>query len=1153
MRKRILFTAIALLALTLQGRAQKFLEIFQDGVVINRVLASVVDSITMAETVPPTINMWHSGSIFLSYYYNDIDSITVSYEDYPVSYIGVVGFNDDLYKKGVGILAPSTVGSYKSFINGLPQKDGSLLYYAVDNALDMLEEADITTPLKSVHFITFTDGLDLGSIMMQDNYLSTREYLNAMSTRIRQTQIEDLPLNAYTVGLRGNDVTNVEQFQNNLICLASTEDNAFEVSNINELRSRFSEIANKIINVSTRQTVSVKIPGTDSGTRMRFVFDGMPASESSLYIEGTFNLRDRSLCDVTYHGMKARSGSTVQGTQVGIFVTFTFTGLQRLDGNGMIPMGNIKHYYQTSNTSDWQVNSEFSPGNNSQQSVTYTGTSLFLVLDCSSSLGGDFSRMKSYANEFIDMIAGNALPVVMNPPQHVTATMDPNDFAVNVSWDVVKYAKSYKVFRSNSSGTNILVADNITATNWKDRNPSVGNNSYRVSAIRGDLESGQSASASLNCPFDAPKNVKAALADNDFVVNVSWDAVTYAKSYKVFRSNSSYGTYTLVAENITSTKWVDRNPLSGNNYYKVSAVRGDIESSQSGYASVTCSLGTPQNVTAALDDNDFVVNVSWDAVTYAKSYKVFRSSSKSGAYTLVKENITSTTWTDTNPNAGDNYYKVSAVRGEMESSQSNYAFVKYVLNAPQNVTAAIDDNAFVVNVSWDAVKYAKSYKVFRSNSSYGTYTLVAENITSTKWTDTNPLSGNNYYKVCTVRGEMESSQSGYASVNYALNTPQDVTATLDDNDFVVHVSWSAVKHAKCYRVSRSKSKTGTYTILAESLTTTSWTDPNPMIGDNYYKVEAFYDDMKSDMSNYAYVKCTFNAPQNVTASLDDNELVINVSWSAVKYAKSYKVFRSKSSSGTYTLVAENISTTTWTDTNPLVGSNYYKVSAVCGELESSQSGYAYVEFEKPLCPDGNHPHMIDLGLPDGTKWACCNVGATSPESYGGYYAWGETEEKDDYDWSTYLYCNGSISTMTKYCIHNSYGYNGFTDGLTELLPEDDAATANWGSGWQMPTVEQFQELINSEYTTTEWTTLNGVKGRKITSKSNGNSIFLPAAGYRSDASLYDVGSYGHYWSRSLETYGSNYARSLYFRSGYISTYDDYRYCGQSVRPVRVQN
>ena len=489
----------------------------------------------------------------------------------------------------------------------------------------------------------------------------------------------------------------------------------------------------------------------------------------------------------------------------------------------------------------------------------------------------------------------------------------------------------------------------------------------------------------------------------------------------------------------------------------------------------------------------------------------------------------------------------------MESSQSGYASVNYALNTPQDVTATLDDNDFVVHVSWSAVKHAKCYRVSRSKSKTGTYTILAESLTTTSWTDPNPMIGDNYYKVEAFYDDMKSDMSNYAYVKCTFNAPQNVTASLDDNELVINVSWSAVKYAKSYKVFRSNSSSGTYTLVAENITTTSWTDPNPMIGDNYYKVEAFYDDMKSDLSNYAYVKCSFDAPQNVTATPNHN--VVNVSWSAVKYAKSYKVFRSNSSSGSYTLVAENISTTTWTDTNPLVGSNYYKVSAVCGELESSKSGYAYVKFEKPLCPDGNHPHMIDLGLPDGTKWACCNVGATSPESYGGYYAWGETEEKDLYDWSTYLYCNGSNDTLTKYSINNSYnyGYNGFTDGLTELLPEDDAATANWGSSWRMPTYNQMEELINSKYTTTEWTTLNGVKGRKITSNSNGNSIFLPAAGYRSDASLKGVGAYGYYWSRSLITNISSCACRLYFDSGSVDKLYSGRYYGQSVRPVRVQN
>ena len=187
---------------------------------------------------------------------------------------------------------------------------------------------------------------------------------------------------------------------------------------------------------------------------------------------------------------------------------------------------------------------------------------------------------------------------------------------------------------------------------------------------------------------------------------------------------------------------------------------------------------------------------------------------------------------------------------------------------------------------------------------------------------------------------------------------------------------------------------------------------------------------------------------------------------------------------------------------------------------------------------------VDLGLPSGTLWATCNVGASSPEEYGDYFAWGETEPKSDYNWSTNKYCKGTVDTMTRYC----------TCGiLTELEPSDDAATANWGSGWQMPSDEQLEELYNISYTTTTWTTMNGVEGWKITSKSNGNSIFLPAAGYRDDTSLSNAGSFGDYWSRSLNSSSSNYACSLGFYSSSIGTSNSRRYYGQSVRPVRVKN
>ncbi|MBQ6728596.1 MAG: hypothetical protein IJQ83_00515 [Bacteroidales bacterium] len=189
---------------------------------------------------------------------------------------------------------------------------------------------------------------------------------------------------------------------------------------------------------------------------------------------------------------------------------------------------------------------------------------------------------------------------------------------------------------------------------------------------------------------------------------------------------------------------------------------------------------------------------------------------------------------------------------------------------------------------------------------------------------------------------------------------------------------------------------------------------------------------------------------------------------------------------------------------------------------------------------------VDLGLPSGLLWATCNVGADNPEDYGGYFAWGETQPKDYYDWSTYQYCNGSNSTMTKYCTNADYGNNGFVDNQTTLFPEDDAATTNWGSDWRMPTKEEWQELYNN--TTWTWTTQNGVNGRLFTA-ANGNSLFLPAAGSRWDGELDYAGSYGYYWSSSLYTDRPGSAWYLDVNSGDTYVGNNYRYVGFSVRPV----
>ncbi len=198
----------------------------------------------------------------------------------------------------------------------------------------------------------------------------------------------------------------------------------------------------------------------------------------------------------------------------------------------------------------------------------------------------------------------------------------------------------------------------------------------------------------------------------------------------------------------------------------------------------------------------------------------------------------------------------------------------------------------------------------------------------------------------------------------------------------------------------------------------------------------------------------------------------------------------------------------------------------------------------------NGHEYVDLGL--SVKWATCNVGANSPTDYGDYYAWGETETKPTYNWSTYKWCNGSSSTMTKYCTSSSYGK---VDNKTVLDPEDDAAHVKWGGNWRMPTYAEFTELTNTNNCSWTWKTNyngSGINGYEVRSKKSGYTdkfIFLPAAGDRSGGSLYDVGSWGHYWSSSLYSGNSGYACGLNFGSGGVTRRDYSRYYGLSVRPV----
>ena len=237
----------------------------------------------------------------------------------------------------------------------------------------------------------------------------------------------------------------------------------------------------------------------------------------------------------------------------------------------------------------------------------------------------------------------------------------------------------------------------------------------------------------------------------------------------------------------------------------------------------------------------------------------------------------------------------------------------------------------------------------------------------------------------------------------------------------------------------------------------------------------------------------------------------------------------------------------------------YSVTQTYQQQTIVVSGYGYginlqnsdtVEqtFEVPAIED-NHEY-VDLGLPSGTLWATCNVGASSPEEYGDHFAWGETSPKDYYDSSTYKWCyydNNGYWQLTKYDYSSFPTIEG--DGKTELDPEDDAAYVNWNPYWRMPTSDQIEELVNC--CSWQWTQRNGVNGQLGTGQ-NGNTIFLPAAGYRWRESLSNVGSVGRYWSRSLCSYDTADAYLLNFYSFNVyNCFNFNRFNGFAIRAVRV--
>lgn len=328
-------------------------------------------------------------------------------------YVGITGFSDNVtFFNSVShryvTLSQNNSYEFTTFINSLSMGDATVLYYAIDNNLDYLAKCSFPSDLTSVNIITFTDGLNQGSRALdkQDGNhgyaTNDKTYVSAISEKLKNTKIGGLPITAYSIGIRGKDVQGdaITTFRDNLIKLSSSQANAMEVSNMDEVSAKFIEIAESLYKKSESKDLTITIPMPSEQEKERFTFDNIGDAETSkCYLEGVY--ANGALTNIKYVGCMSNSGSVVKEKSAGgVKISFNFENFTDKNGNA-ISTTKMQQWHMESGQNTWTRNSEFKPTESIVVHEERKSAVVMLILDCSSSLGNDFPKVKTAANNFI--------------------------------------------------------------------------------------------------------------------------------------------------------------------------------------------------------------------------------------------------------------------------------------------------------------------------------------------------------------------------------------------------------------------------------------------------------------------------------------------------------------------------------------------------------------------------------------------------------------------------------------------------------------------------------------------------------------------------------------------------------------------------------
>ena len=328
-------------------------------------------------------------------------------------YLGMSTFERSLTYFPAHLISEETLESYNTIVDNLELTtlNGTALYYSIDEDITSMQAITLPNDLFNVSIVTFTDGLDEGSLSYRRGVYKTKaEYLDALHTRLTDEQVSGLPIKSYAIGLKGTDAqSNITEFRNNLNKIASTPENTndkyvYEISSISELNSSFESIADQLSQNIRVQKVVVSIPYPEDGETKRFTLDNKAPNKSTKYIEGVVDLDNLQLINVVYQGLTSTSGTVVPISADNWFdLEFTFEGIQTLDGTEIV-QDNIQLWYTSASGSSWIRNTEFSPSENSSVYTEQKSALVLLNLDLSKSLEGQLSSLKSGVKSFLSKL-----------------------------------------------------------------------------------------------------------------------------------------------------------------------------------------------------------------------------------------------------------------------------------------------------------------------------------------------------------------------------------------------------------------------------------------------------------------------------------------------------------------------------------------------------------------------------------------------------------------------------------------------------------------------------------------------------------------------------------------------------------------------------